>query len=87
MVAYPRTGALNRFWRIYDAKYTLEEKLIQIGKSKVEYIMLYAPEKQGRAFFDKYPEYFVKVFDKDDNTTMIYQVLPKAFSDYKTLPN
>jgi hypothetical protein len=84
MAAYPRTGALNRALQLYDNKYTLEQKIAQIGKAKIEYIALYAAPKQGKDFFDAHPEYFKKVFDNGDNTSMIYQVLPKAYEDYKT---
>ncbi len=82
MVAYPRTGKLTRYSRIYDKKYTLDEQLIQIAKSQMEYVLLYAPEKQNREFFDQYPEYFKKVFD---NNSMIYQVSPQARIDGQKL--
>gem|GEM_PF-823776 len=75
MTAYPRTGVLNRYNLIYEDKHTFEERMIQVGKSKAEYIVLYNPANQGEEFFDAYPQYFKKIFKK---TSVIYQVLPAA---------
>lgn len=84
MTAYPRTESFSDYSRIYESKYDLKEKLRQITRSKMEYILLTRPEKQGRHFFDQYPQYFKNIYEGD---ALIYQVLPQARSDYEILKN
>ncbi len=84
MTAYPRTGALNRYNRVYEGKWTLNECLILIYQSKAQYITLYAPVNQDEAFFDAHPEYFKKIFKSD---SVIYQVLPALKVEVDKLAN
>jgi hypothetical protein len=83
IVAYPRTGKLNRYTHIYESSKTPEDKLVQVGISRPEYILLYSPAKQDQIYFDAYPQYYQKIYD---NMAIIYRVLPQAYTDAAKLP-
>lgn len=83
MAAYARTEKFSDYSRIYESKYDLNEKLRQISRGQIEYILLNRPEKQGQAFFDAYPQYFTKLFT--GKTSVLYQVLPQAMTDYEAI--
>lgn len=81
MAAYARTEAFSDYSRIYEFEYDLKEKLRQLSKGKIEYIILNRPEPQGKAFFEQYPQYFKKIFESQ---SVIFQVLPQAEIDYQS---
>lgn len=83
MAAYFRTESFSDYSKIYEGKYDLKEKLRQISRGKIQYILLNRPEPQGKAFFDKYPQYFEAVFVGE--RSMLYKVLPQAKIDYEAM--
>jgi hypothetical protein len=73
MTAYARTLSLANYQLVYEKSVSFEDKLQSAANSKAEYILLYAPEKQGNDFFTSYPQYFQPVF-QGEGKAIIYKV-------------
>lgn len=71
MAGYPRSSVLDRYLILYSDKYTDEQKLANLNKSKINYILLYKPGSQNIDFFTRHPELFDRVYN---NGSIMFKV-------------
>lgn len=71
MAGYPRSSVLDRYLILYSDKYTDDEKMANLKKSKIDYILVNKPVSQNISFFERYPNIFKPVYN---NGSILFKV-------------
>lgn len=83
MAAYPRTKEEKEYRRLFQSGLSLEDELKYLSSSGINYVFMTLANSSTQAAFDKYPQYFSKVYS---DKAIIYKVdANKAKLDYQLI--